>query len=82
MRPPTLGRVSFHYEILELTNILYIGWLIATSVKVASKKVDMYQLSTRARTELEHYLSEEYPNQMNRDFECKVCNEMVMKVRL
>ncbi|KAK9898668.1 hypothetical protein P389DRAFT_36855 [Cystobasidium minutum MCA 4210] len=55
------------------------GWLMATSVKVGSKKVDMYQLSARARMELEHYLAEQYPAQMDKDFECKACNEMVMK---
>lgn len=53
---------------------------MATSVKVGSKKVDMYQLSARARMELEHYLAEQYPAQMDKDFECKACNEMVMKV--
>lgn len=43
--------------------------------------MDMYQLSSRARMELEHYLAEQYPNQMDKEFECKVCNEIVMKVR-
>ena len=56
------------------------GWLMATSVKVGGKKVDMYQLSARARMELEHYLVEQYPNHMDKEFECKACKEMVMKV--
>lgn len=44
--------------------------------------MEMYQLSSRARMELEHYLAEEFPDQMDKAFECKVCNEIVMKVSL
>lgn len=56
------------------------GWLIASSVKLGNKTMEMYQLSSRARMELEHYLAEQYPSQMDKVFECKVCNEIVMKV--
>lgn len=30
--------------------------------------------------ELEHYLQEQFPKQTDKDFECKICNELVMKV--
>lgn len=30
--------------------------------------------------ELEYYLTEEFPRQASKDFECKICNELVMRV--
>lgn len=39
----------------------------------------MYQLSVRSRMELEHYLLDEYPNQLNRDAMCATCSELVTK---
>jgi hypothetical protein len=56
------------------------GWLVGISVKSGTKKTDMYQLSSRARAELQYYLVEEYPNQMDKAYECKTCSEHVMKV--
>ena len=50
------------------------------SINTRGQENEMYQLSSRARMELEHYLVEEYPRQANKDYECKICNELVMKV--
>lgn len=51
------------------------------NVQRGRKQEEMYQLSSRTRMELEHYLTEEFPRQTDKDYECKICNELVMKVR-
>ena len=59
-----------------------VGWFVVFNTNVRGKENEMYQLSSRARMELEHYLIEKYPRQANKDYECKICNELVMKVSL
>lgn len=59
----------------------YEGWFIIVSVPVTGGRSEMYQLSSRARMELENYLTEEYPKQTDKNFECIICNEVVFKVR-
>lgn len=75
--------MKFHYLALTessgLSNVS--GWLVGLSVKVGSNRLEMYQLSSRARMELLHYLRDQYPSAMDEDFECKICNENVMKVK-
>lgn len=57
-----------------------LGWLIAIDVRENRERKEYYQLSSRAKMELETYLSEEYPAKCNGDIACKKCDGWVFKV--
>merc|ERR1712093_493569 len=64
-----------------LSTFVANGWLVVNTVKHGSEASTMYTLSARSRMELEHYLTEKFPRQASKDYECRICNEIVMKGR-
>lgn len=47
--------------------------------QINGKQTTVYQLSIRARVELDDYLHSEYPNSTDKAYECTICAEIVMK---